>query len=105
MIVKFEKEYLAQLYEEGKCSDKKHRYQPQIIRNYHKCVDVLIAAPRIEKLFTFPSLRYEVLSGDKKGISSVRINDQYRLEFRVEVVAEEPIVTVCGLLDITNHYK
>lgn len=66
MIVKFEKEYLEQLYQTGKCGDKKHRFQPQIIKNYHKCVDVLMAAPQIEKLFTFPSLRYEVLSGDKK---------------------------------------
>jgi len=68
-------------------------------------VDVLIAAPRIEKLFSFPALRYEVLSGDKKGISSVRINDQYRLEFKAEISSEEPIVTVCNMLDITNHYK
>ena len=60
MIVKFEKEYLEQLYQTGKCGDKKHRFQPQIIKNYHKCVDVLMAAPQIEKLFTFPSLRYEV---------------------------------------------
>ena len=105
MIVKFEKQYLEQLYQTGKCGDKKHRFQPQIIKNYHKCVDVLMAAPQIEKLFTFPSLRYEVLSGDKKGISSIRINDQYRLEFRVEVVSEEPIVIICHLEDITNHYK
>lgn len=105
MIIRFEQEYLKELYEEGTCRDKKHRFQPQIVRNYHKCVDVLIAAPRIEKLFTFPALRYEVLSGDKKGISSVRINDQYRLEFKAEVFSEEPIVTICNLLDITNHYK
>ena len=28
MIVKFQKEYLSELYYEGKCKDKKHRYQP-----------------------------------------------------------------------------
>jgi proteic killer suppression protein len=31
MIVTFEQEYLRELYEEGKASDKKHRFQPQIV--------------------------------------------------------------------------
>lgn len=50
-------------------------------------------------------LNYEVLKGDKKGISSVRINQQYRLEFTVRDVMNEQIITVCRLLDISNHYK
>ena len=32
MIVKFQKEYLSELYYEGKCKDKKHRYQPTIVK-------------------------------------------------------------------------
>ncbi|MEA4904731.1 MAG: addiction module killer protein, partial [Petrimonas sp.] len=28
MIVSFEKEYLRDLYEKGKTTDKKHRFQP-----------------------------------------------------------------------------
>lgn len=105
MIVKFDKDYLRQLYSDGTCKDKKHRYQPGIVKNYRKCVDLLIAAPCIEKLYTFPALNYEVLTGDKKGISSVRINLQYRMEFAVELIADEPVVTVCTILDISNHYK
>ena len=27
------------------------------------------------------SLNYEKLKGDKKGLSSVRVNDRYRIEF------------------------
>ena len=34
MVVKFGKEYLRELFEEGKCSDKHHRYQPQVVRKY-----------------------------------------------------------------------
>jgi proteic killer suppression protein len=33
MIVTFEQEYLRELYEEGKASDKKQRFQPQIVRS------------------------------------------------------------------------
>ena len=52
------------------------------------------------------ALRYERLIGDKKGISSLRINDQYRLEFReIASETEPPIIEICSLVDITNHYK
>jgi proteic killer suppression protein len=56
--------------------------------------------------FTYNSLRYEKLQGDKKGLSSLRINDQYRLEFR-EISNSNNIlgIKICALTDITNHYK
>ncbi len=31
MIVKFDKEYLSELFYYGKSSDKKHRFQPNVI--------------------------------------------------------------------------
>ena len=34
MIVTFEQEYLRSLYEKGKTDDKKHRFQPEIVRKY-----------------------------------------------------------------------
>lgn len=105
MIVKFDKEYLEELYREGKSSDKHHRYQPQVIRKYVTRVATLKAAPNIEALYGLYSLNYEVLVGDKAGISSVRIDKQYRLEFLVNEEGEEPTITICTLIDITNHYK
>lgn len=106
MIIRFEKEHLKELYQLGKCSDKKYRYQPIIVKNYIKRIDTLISATQIEELYQFRSLNYEVLIGDKKGVSSIRINDQYRLEFSVSIDdLQEPIVTVCTILDISNHYK
>ena len=35
MIIKYDKEYLEELYENGKCKDKKHRFQPQVVKKYH----------------------------------------------------------------------
>lgn len=32
-------------------------------------------------LTKYGTLHYEKLHGDKEGISSVRVNDQYRIEF------------------------
>lgn len=107
MYIKFDKEYLDDLYRTGQSNDKKHRFQPQIVRGYVKCVKYLAQARSIEDLFQIHSLDYEALSGSKKGISSVRINSQYRLEFTVtsEKYTGETIVTVCTLIDITNHYS
>ena len=75
MIVKFDKEYLSELYYEGKCSDKRHRYQPDIVKRYKRRIDTLNDASCIEALYRLNSLEYEVLSGDKEGISSIRVNE------------------------------
>ena len=106
MKVEFEKNYLCELYETGKTTDKKHRFQPQVVNGYLKCVKALVNAEKMEELFSYNSLRYEKLKGDKKGLSSLRINDQYRLEFR-EIVSPINIleIKICSLTDITNHYK
>ena len=90
MIVEFEQEYLSELYKTGQCKSKKYRFQPN----------------RIEDIFPFRSLNYEVLSGDKKGISSIRVNSQYRIEFTVNKIEDkEPVLTICNILELSNHYK
>ncbi len=105
MLIEFDKEYLRELFEQGHTNDKKHRYQPEVIRGYYKCVMFLKRAKNVEQLYQIHSLNYEVLQGDKAGISSVRINRKYRLEFVVSETMGEQIITICRLLDISNHYK
>lgn len=105
MIVQFEKEYLKELFEKGKCSDRRHRYQPQVIRKYAQRVETLQHAPNIEALYPLNSLHYEVLTGDKAGVSSIRIDNRYRLEFTVSVYNGEPTMTLCCLSEISNHYR
>lgn len=104
MIIVFGKEYLRELYESGK-SDKKHRFQPDVVKRYKRGIDYLKQARNIEELFLLPSLHYEVLRGDKEGISSIRVNNQYRIEFTVEQVSEPVIVTICNIIELSNHYK
>lgn len=106
MEVIFEKEYLRELYETGKTNDKKHRFQPQVINGYLKCVRILYRTIQMEELFLIKSLNYEKLKGDKKGFSSIRINNQYRLLFR-EIASPNNLfkIEICSLIDITNHYK
>ena len=106
MIVEFEQEYLSELYKTGQCKSKKYSFQPNVFTKYKKCIDILISANRIEDIFPFRSLNYEVLSGDKKGISSIRVNSQYRIEFTVNKIEDkEPVLTICNILELSNHYK
>jgi proteic killer suppression protein len=106
MKIEFEKEYLRELYDTGKTTEKKHRFQPQVVNGYLKCIRALRKAVRMEDLFLIKSLNYEKLKGEKKVFSSVRINDQYRLEFREIVNSDTTLgIEICSLTDITNHYK
>ena len=105
MYIEFDKDYLRELYELGRTNDKRHRYHHEVISGYQKAVFLLSSANSITDLFQNNALNYEVLQGDKKGISSVRINRKYRLEFTVHEVFNEQIITLCRLLDISNHYK
>ena len=105
MEIKFDKKYLQELYEEGKTTDKKYRFQPNIVKKYQSRIETLESAENIEKLFAINSLHYKVLEGDKKGTSSIRVNDQYRIEFKTIQVISETVVTICNIIELSNHYK
>lgn len=104
MEIQFEKDYLRELYYDGKTNDKQHRYQPQIVKKYIRVVDILDSVDKVTDLYRFNALHYEKLTGDKASLESVRVNDQYRIEF---VSSEEPgkSITICNIIELSNHYK
>lgn len=105
MVVTFNEDYLERLYSKGDTGIKKLRFQPQIVRGYQKAVKYLIQAKRKEDLFPFKSLHFEALHGDKEGRYSIKANDQYRVEFTLTETEDEPIVTICNIMELSNHYK
>jgi len=105
MDIKFDKKYLEELYEVGKTMDKMYRFQPDIVKRYQTRIKILERASKIEDLFTINSLHYEVLKGEKQGISSIRVNDQYRIEFKIIQVVTETVLTICDILELSKHYK
>jgi proteic killer suppression protein len=50
-------------------------------------------------------LNYEALVGDKKGRESVAVNKKNRLEFSSRKAEGETTITICRLLELSNHYK
>jgi proteic killer suppression protein len=105
MEINFDKKYLQELYEVGKTMDRKYKFPPDIVKRYQTRIRTLEKAFKIEDLFTINSLHYHVLGGDKQGISAIRVNDQYRIEFKTKQIVSETVVTICDILELSNHYK
>jgi proteic killer suppression protein len=43
---------------------------------------------------------------EKKGLESVRVNQQYRIEFSTRSEgAQSDVITVCAIHELSNHYK
>lgn len=106
MEINFEKDYLKELYENGKSRSKKHRFQPNVIKKYIQTIDKLRVAKNTEELYPIRSLNYERLIGDKKGLESVRVDGKYRIEFTTTLEGEEPnSITICSIIELSNHYK
>ena len=104
MEIRFNEEYLQEMYYTGK-TDKKHRFQPQIIRKYIRVIDLMRDVSNVFGLMQYNSLNYEKLRNDKSGLSSVRVNDQYRIEFEEYTKDGETVATICNITDLSNHYK
>lgn len=104
MEIRFDKQYLKELYIRGEAV-KKHRFQPQIVKRYIRVIDLMKELPDVMALTQYNSLRYEKLSGDKAGLSSVRVNDQYRIEFEEIIKDSEVIASICNITELSNHYK
>ncbi|MBR1473931.1 MAG: type II toxin-antitoxin system RelE/ParE family toxin, partial [Paludibacteraceae bacterium] len=99
MEIKFEKDYLRDLFYNGVAKDKKHRYQPDIVRRYVRVVNVLDSVDKVEDLYRYHALHYEALGGNKKRTESVRVNDQYRIEFKS---SEQEGITICNITELSN---
>lgn len=104
MEIIFDEEYLREMYETGK-TNKKYRFHPQIIRKYIRVIDLMRDTSNVLGLMCYNALNYEKLKGDKAGLSSVRVNDQYRIEFEEHTKNGETVATICSIIDLSNHYK
>lgn len=105
MEILFDKEYLQELFCKGKTDNKKYRFQPDIIRRYIRVVSLMQVVDNVSSLRKYNSLNYEKLKGNKEGLSSVRVNDKYRIEFEEQMRDGEVFATICNIVELSNHYK
>ena len=67
--------------------------------------DLMRDTSNVLGLMRYNALNYEKLKDDKAGLSSVRVNDQYRIEFEEHTKDGETVATICNITDLSNHYK
>ena len=69
----------------------KQKFSKEVIKQYQAKVKILIATEMLKDLYSFRSLNFEALSGNRKGQFSIRLNKQYRL---IIVKAEDEIMEI-----------
>ena len=103
MEVVFNNDYLEALYEDKKLKGKPKYTQP-IIEKFIKRIDILKRVKNAEELLIFKSLYLERLKGDKNHLYSIRINEQYRLEFELNN-HELKIADIVTIEELSKHYE
>lgn len=63
---------------------KSRRFPPDVLKRAAMRLLQLDAATKLDDLRLPPSNRLEALKGDRKGLYSIRVNEQWRVCFRFE---------------------
>lgn len=77
----------------------------KLLENMEAVIELMESLESTEDLYRFKALHYERLIGDKKDRESVKVNNQYRIEFRSAIIEGERKITICNILELSNHYK
>ena len=72
---------------------------------FTRTIDLMKNLSNVMCLAQYGGLHYEALHGDKEGLSSVKVNDQYRIEFREIIKGDKTIAEVVSITELSNHYK
>lgn len=80
-------------------TDPGRTYSKAIVKAFRKRVQFLLAATDLRSLRAMNSLNFEELAGPRQGEFSIRLNDQFRLIFRIEEVATGPVLAIQAIED------
>jgi proteic killer suppression protein len=83
VIVSFVDALTADLFH-GRPTARTRRVPANVVTVVLRKLDVLNAAARLDDLRVPPGNRLEALKGDRHGLHSIRVNDQWRIIFRWE---------------------
>jgi toxin HigB-1 len=70
-----------------------------VIQSARRKLTVLRAAIDDRSLRNWKSLHYEKLKGDRDGLRSIRLNDQYRMVFSLDETTNPQTATVLAIED------
>jgi toxin HigB-1 len=106
MEIKFQKEYLSDLYQGNAKPYKEYKSNPQLVKQYIKTINTLKSVTRVEQLYQIKSLHYEKKIGNLNGISAVYVNKQYRILFNEVASSPDEIkIDVLEIEELSKHYE
>jgi proteic killer suppression protein len=104
MRVIIEDDYLANLYINGKTIGKP-KFNRDIELGFIKRVIQIEQAVNTNTLRALKSLHFEKLSGKLSDKYSIRINDGFRIIFRIEKDGDNLRVEIIYIEELSNHYS
>jgi toxin HigB-1 len=75
------------------------RYPPGVIDSFFEVMAIIAAATNENDIRAFKSLRFEKLSGERRGQYSLRLNKQYRLIIQIETDETGKLVWIIEIVD------
>ncbi len=103
MRIEFNNDYLKKIY-----SNKPVKGKPvnssEVIIQFKKTILKIKHAENTIELRQQKGLHFEALKGNKKGLYSIRVNKQYRIEFKIE----NEVITMVEIIlieDLSKHYE
>jgi len=104
MRVIIEDEYLKALFANGH-SVGKPRFNKEIEEKFIRRVIQIEQAANTNDLRMIKSLHFEKLSGNLAHKYSIRINDAFRIIFRIEKDGNNTRVEIIYIEELNNHYS
>ena len=102
MLVIFSDSYYELLYTGGKLPGKP-RFPPEVIKQYRLRIDQVKNSASTQELAKFRSLRLEKLEPKNAPdpVYSIRVNDQYRVEFHL---GNDGRIEIVKIIRMSDHY-
>lgn len=100
MLVRFQNDYLEKLFT-GNPLKGKPKFSDVVVSKFKKCVLILKNVESSVELSKFRGLNFEALKGEKKGLYSIRVDEGYRLEFKLI----KDIIEIVQIEQLSKHYE
>jgi proteic killer suppression protein len=103
MQIKFNDSYLEKLYSNQPVKGKPI-FSAEVVKQFKKLILKIVDADNTLELRQQKGLHFEALKGNKKGLYSIRVNKQYRLEFTIE----NDVITLLEIIlieHLSKHYE
>lgn len=104
VTVRFKNEYLEKVYAQGK-EKGKPVYGESVVKAFVKKIDILFSLTHSQQLTQLKSLYFEHLKKELKGFCSIRVNEKYRIIFKIiKAKGGKEIIEIIEIHDLKDYH-